>query len=366
MVEGVDELAKEFRGTNICRRACYFTLLPDTKDIDIISEVNAEKYVILNNKTLAIKGDVKRSGGWYKTYPPGPKVQEPFNTLITPDLQAITVTSPAGQPSTILLSMNAHMITGKVYMMSFLLEKRKRVFIVDQIELPVTNGPGSFGLNLQPGVGEESGSLFAKFAWSSRTEADKTILSLARITADSGAKIQCEALAEKRQLDGNWSASGFVKAGFIWLLTEDDVCNRILKHSFDGSVSEELKIAPCNGEYPLGQNISDMAEYNGYAVTYFLEINGLKGSIWALDYHKMEWLNLRISFPGNAPQGINRFLIGPNGIAYLLGQASREDSEEVQILQFDIDKRLKYVIGLPKGSSAVLEKTAHEDSMTRL
>lgn len=250
-----DDLIKEFSGKKICRLACYFTLLPDTKDYDIISEVNTEKYVILDSKTLAVKSEVKRLGGWYKIFPPGPKVQEPFNTLITPDLQVnnneiykfyylyprasrihqiktlnrlaffqvISVKSSSGQPSIVLLSMSAHMITGKVYVMSFLMEKRKRVRIVDQVELPVTNAPGSFGLNFQRGIGDESDWVYVKLAWSSRNEADKTVLSLARVKTDSEAKIEYEELAEKRSISGHWSASGFVKYGFVWLLTEDEV-----------------------------------------------------------------------------------------------------------------------------------------------
>lgn len=79
-----------------------------------------------------------------------------------------------------------------------------------------------------------------------------------------------------------------------------------------------------------------MIEYNNYAVTYFLDITRSQGSIWALDYTKMEWINLRITLSDKVPQGINRLVINPNGIGYLLGQTSELNSEEVQILQFDI------------------------------
>uniref|UniRef100_A0A914VH97 Uncharacterized protein n=1 Tax=Plectus sambesii TaxID=2011161 RepID=A0A914VH97_9BILA len=332
-MNGETSVMKKYPGDNICRVACYFTTMPDTDDRDIVSDFDGNTFYILDNETLKIKGEMKLIGGWYKE-----KIGSPDSLIITPQLVAITVPARFGRNSLIFFQYSVNMDTGRSFVMSFLVEKRKRVRLIDQIELPINNKPGNYGYSANLGG---DGWYYISFTWLLHdNKGDNTVLNLARVSADRNAKIKCEKLASERLIPGIWLAS-LVKSGYLWFLTP----KQILKHSFDGKISEVFELNSHNGQYPPPWGI-EIIDYDNYLIAHFR--HGLQRSIWAMNFLTRRWINLHISYAMGFPCGITGNAITPAGIVYLLGQTwSEADSQNVGVVQihhFDAQKRLKQIL----------------------
>uniref|UniRef100_A0A914VIS0 Uncharacterized protein n=1 Tax=Plectus sambesii TaxID=2011161 RepID=A0A914VIS0_9BILA len=237
-MNGEASVIKKYRGEKICRVACYFTTMPDTDDRDIVSDFDGKKYYILDNKTLKIKGEMERIGGWYKE-----RMGSPDAVVITPQLVPVIVPARSGRSSMIFFEYSVNMNTGRSFVMSYLVEERKRVRLIDQIELPIRNKPGNYGCSANLGG---DGWYYISFTLDLHDSRGRnTLLSLARVMADHTAKIKCEKLASERLIPGIWLAS-LVKSGYLWFFTP----MQLLKHSFDGKTLEVFKLDPHNGQYP--------------------------------------------------------------------------------------------------------------------
>uniref|UniRef100_A0A914VGS7 Uncharacterized protein n=1 Tax=Plectus sambesii TaxID=2011161 RepID=A0A914VGS7_9BILA len=342
-MNGETSAMKKYRGENICRVACYFTTMPDTDDRDIVSDFDGKKYYILDNKTLKIKGEMERIGGWYKE-----RMGSPDAVVITPQLVPVIVPARSGRSSMIFFEYSVNMNTGRSFVMSYLVEERKRVRLIDQIELPIRNKPGNYGCSANLGG---DGWYYISFTLDLHDSRGRnTLVSLARVTADHTAKIKCEKLASERLIPGIWLAS-LVKSGYLWFLKP----TQLLKLLFDGRISEVFELNSHNGQYPPPWGV-EIIDHDNYLIAHFR--HGLQRCIWALDFTARKWINLHISYAMDFPCGILGNTITPDGIVYLLGQTwSAADSKKtgmVQIHHFDAQKRLKQILDRDRATQAAI------------